>query len=127
MDEEILLHRYKKDVVIDAEVSSSAIKKRLELSPKEMYLICDAYEVKYWTMSSRNNDMQARAFDKIIKAAVVLPKSSISILWSLAIIISPPPIPVKVFKKHKDAKTWLLNEIKKDQSVLLKRDKKNKK
>lgn len=120
MDGEILWHRYKKDVIIDASVSSSAIKKRLELSQESKYLICDAFEVKYWTMSSRNNDMMDRAYEKITKAAVILPKSSISVLWFLAIILSPPPIPTKTFKKHQDAKAWLLNEIKKDQLALKK-------
>lgn len=106
---------FKEDVIVDRTISSRLIKKRIELSKgKNQSVLGDFRGVKYWTMSSRNNDMKEKGYEYIKRTAVVMPNPSIKIIWAFVSKIFPPPVPLKSFTNYETAKKWLLNEREKD-------------
>ena len=107
----IMYNLYKNGVIIDKEVTSKMISERMKLSNGQSYpLISNASEAKYWTLSSRNNDMKAHAFELIDYAALVVPTSIGSSLWNFTIKLFPPPILIKVFYDVKQAEEWIISK-----------------
>lgn len=108
----IMWGTYKDGVVINKDVSSKMIKERIKFSKGKSYpLLGDSLGVKYWTMSSRNNDMKEEAYNLMSHLALVLPSRITSTIWNFTIRLFPPPIPTKVFYDLEDAEVWLREKM----------------
>ena len=109
---DILECNYKPNIVVDKSVSSLMIKKRIEFSNHmDRYLLSDCSGVKYWTMSSRNNDMKDEAYKYIKKCALIVDSTMLQTLWKFTTKIFPSPVEIKVFRTAKEGEKWLIKEM----------------
>ena len=113
--DDILICTFQKDVIVSKAVSSKMISKRIEYSKgKDRHVISDARKIRYWTFSSRNNDMKEHGFKLISKAAIIVKKGVSGTLYEFAIKLFPPPVTLRPFYNFEDAFNWLKSEINKD-------------
>lgn len=98
----------KQGCVITREVSRAMIVERIRISKGIVFpVILDGRLVKYWTMDSRNNDMQDKSYDLVKCAAIVIKSKALKIMWNYASRMFPLPVPSKVFNELEEAKLWV--------------------
>ena len=107
-EDDIMICNFKQGVVVNQELSSRMIKKRISASGnRDRKMISDCRGVKYWTMSSRNNDMKKDAFKYISVSALVIKNPILGKIWQFTVSLFPTPIEVKVFYNFDEAWNWI--------------------